>query len=73
MEEFEEVAEILAARDFTIKQYSETHFRIKNTEGLNEIDIWPTTQRYYVRHTDNKGYYKGMDALIELVRNVFDV
>lgn len=69
--DFEEVADILVARDFTVKQYSEHHFRIKNAEGLNEIDVWPTTQRYYVPGTDNKGYYKGVDGLIEIARTVF--
>lgn len=58
----EEELEMLVAQDYSVQQFSPIHFRINN-----QLDVWPTTQRYYHLITKKKGIYT---SITELARSM---
>lgn len=51
--------ENLVSWDYTVKQFSDIHFRINN-----RLDVWPTTKKYYDHKTFRKGYYEELESFV---------
>lgn len=55
-----EALDNLVAFDYTIKPFSDIHFRING-----RLDVWPSTKSWYDLKTQRKGKYEELEKFVK--------